>query len=771
MHGRRTWRRWAQSLAPRWPERRGSGFRVAIALGGAALVSGLATFWALTPGGYPLDGATSIRVLLLLDLVLLLLLSAVVATQLVRLWMQRRRGSAGSRLHARMVVLFSLVAIIPAIVMAVFSLLFFNLGVQAWFSNRVTTAVDASVAVAEAYISEHRKVVQSEILAMAADLNREAPRLVRNPALFNQIVSTQARLRTLPEAIVFDSTGRVLARSGLSLLMEFERMPLSALKTADSGEVVLIDVDSDDRLRALVRLDRFVDAYLYVGRFVDPRVIDHVERTRDAAAQYRRLESSRSGLEVTFAALFIVVSLLVLLAAIGFGLAIATRLVTPIGGMVAAAERVRQGDFSVHVTEGRSDDEMGILGRAFNRMTDQLAVQRAELVEANRQLDARRRFTEAVLGGVSAGVMGIGHDGRITLPNRSATELLSAREDQLIGRPLAEAVPELAPLFDEVAKGSSRQVEKQIILRRGGATRTLLARLARETSGEDTVGYVLTFDDVTDLLAAQRTAAWADVARRIAHEIKNPLTPIQLSAERLRRKYLKEVTSDPEAFAKCTDTIIRQVGDIGRMVDEFSAFARMPRPVFRRENLTDVVRQALFAQQMGHGDIDYVTELPASPLLMRCDSRQLGQALSNVLLNAAQALELRPPAAADGTPERARIAVRIDVESDGGLSVAVIDNGPGLPGEERERLTEPYVTTRAEGTGLGLAIVKKIMEEHGGSLVLGDAPAPARAAGSDSAGAGACVILRFPAALRAAPETAEPALAGGPLAMGVGRGA
>jgi two-component system, NtrC family, nitrogen regulation sensor histidine kinase NtrY len=767
----RSWRQWVGQWAPRWPERRGSGVRLAMALGALALASGIATFWALTPGGIPLGDATTVRVLLLLDLVLLLLLGAVVARQLVRLWMERRRGSAGSRLHTRMVALFSLVAIIPAIVMAVFSLLFFNLGVQAWFSNRVTTAVDASVAVAEAYITEHRKVVQSEILAMAADLNREAPRLSRNPALFNQIVSTQARLRALPEAIVFDGTGRVLARSGLSLLMEFERMPVSAMKTADAGEVVLIDSENDDRVRALVRLDRFVDAYLYVGRFVDPRVIDHLERTRDAAAQYRRLDAARSGLELTFAALFIVVALLVLLAAIGFGLAIATRLVTPIGGLVAAAERVRQGDFSVHVAEGVNDDEMGILGRAFNRMTDQLAVQRAELVEANRQLDARRRFSEAVLGGVSAGVIGIGRDGRVTLPNRSATELLSIPEEQLIDRPLAEAAPELAPLFEEVAKGSARQAERQIILRRDGATRTLLARIVRETSGGDTVGYVLTFDDVTDLLNAQRTAAWADVARRIAHEIRNPLTPIQLSAERLRRKYMKEVTSDPEAFAKCTDTIIRQVGDIGRMVDEFSAFARMPRPVFRRENVVDAVRQALFAQQMGHGEIDYVTKFAAAPVELRCDGRQLGQALNNVLLNAAQALET-PAAAAGGAPVRGRIEVRVENEADSGLSIAVIDNGPGLPREERERLTEPYVTTREKGTGLGLAIVKKIMEEHGGSLVLGDAPPDARAASPEGSGVGACVILRFPAALRAGTDDDTPALAAeGHLAMGVAHGA
>jgi two-component system nitrogen regulation sensor histidine kinase NtrY len=731
--------RWVTGLPVlRWARQARLAGKLALLLAGAGVASGTATFVALTRGG-PAADPRLILPLLLLDLALLLMLIAVVARQLVRLWVERRRGSAGSKLHVRIVALFSLIAVVPAILMAVFSVMFVSLGVQAWFSDRVTTAVKESVAVAEAYILEHRKSIQADVLAMAVDLNREAPRLMRNSFLFGQVLETQARLRSLSEAIVFDGSGRVLARTGLSLLMEFERIPDAAIAEANRGDVAITTSEKDDRVRALVKLDGFLDAYLYVGRFIDARVIDHYESVRDAAAQYQRLEASRSQIEVTFALLFIVVALLVLLTAIWSGLSIATRLVRPIGGMVAAAERVREGDFSARVPEGRNDDEMATLGRAFNRMTSQLAAQRGELVEANRQLDERRRFTETVLAGVSAGVIGIGRDGRITLANPSAVALLGLPGDALIGRLFAAAVPEMASLLAEATIGGDRQVEGQLSVGRSGRSRNLLVRVSRETTGGNTVGYVLTFDDITELVAAQRTAAWADVARRIAHEIKNPLTPIQLSAERLKRKYLKEVVSDPEVFSKCTDTIIRQVGDIGRMVDEFSAFARLPAPVFRVENLTELVRQGVFLQQVAHADIDYAIDLPEAPLELLCDGRQVAQALTNVLQNAAQAIEAREAAAGEAPLARGRIAVAVRSRGDGTLAVEVVDNGRGLPAELRDRLTEPYITTRSKGTGLGLAIVKKIMEEHGGQLVLEDGPEPAAGAAR-----GARIRLLFP---------------------------
>ncbi|HEX2114853.1 MAG TPA: ATP-binding protein, partial [Alphaproteobacteria bacterium] len=422
--------------------------------------------------------------------------------------------------------------------------------------------------------------------------------------------------------------------------------------------------------------------------------------------------------------------LLLLLAAVWTGLVIATRLVQPIAALSAAAERVRSGDLLVRVEEGTSDDELGSLSRAFNRMTSQLSTQRAELVEANRQIDDRRRFTEAVLSGVSAGVVGLDADGRINLPNRSATVLLSTDLDRMIGRDFREAVPEMAALFEAARADPNRLAQDEVVIQRAGRRRTLLVRIAGERVAGGTIGFVVTFDDVTELEAAQRKAAWADVARRIAHEIKNPLTPIQLSAERLKRKYLAEITSDPETFRICTETIVRQVSDIGRMVDEFSSFARMPAPVMRTEDLVELVRQTVFLQRNARPEITFETDLPGHPVRLALDQRQVGQALTNLLQNAVDAIHGREPAA---ELEPGRIVVRVE-ERAGQIAIVVADNGKGLPTEDRDRLTEPYVTTRSKGTGLGLAIVKKIMEDHGGELSLADRPE-----------GGAIVTLVFPA--------------------------
>ena len=699
-----------------WARRVGLSRKLAIALALAAVASGTATYIALT-GASPFGPEPrTVLVSMLTNLVLLLLLGALVARRLVKLWAERRRGLAGSRLHTRTVAMFSLVAVAPAIIITVFSALFLNFGIQSWFSDRVRTALAESVYVAEAYLGEHRKVIRADVLAMANDLNRSADLLSRNPARFGQVVTGQAALRSLAEAIVFDRSGRVLARSPFSFALEFEQLPEEALERAGTGEVVLFTSDSDDRVRALIRLDRYLDAYLFVGRFVDPRVINSVERNRRATAAYEQLAEDRSRIEITFVLIFIVVTLLLLLVAVWF----ATRLVRPISSLVDAAEQVRAGNLGVRVPERDDDDELGSLSRAFNRMTNQLNGQREELIEANRQLDLRRRFTEAVLSGVSAGVIGLGPDGRITLPNRSASSLLDAESEALVGKDFAATVPEMAGLLDEARQRPERLAQGQVTLVSRGSTRTLLVRVTAESVGGEIQGIVVTFDDITDLLSAQRTAAWADVARRIAHEIKNPLTPIQLSAERLKRKYLKEIVTDRETFSRCTDTIIRQAADIGRMVDEFSSFARMPAPVFREEDLTELARRAEFLQQLAYPEITYHHSFPTPPVLLRCDGRQISQVLTNLLQNAADAIH--GVAGEHGsTHAPGRIEVVIErVEDQVVLEVA--DNGCGLPDGPPERLTEPYVTTRDKGTGLGLAIVKKIIDDHGGRLILDDRP-------------------------------------------------
>src|SRR6185312_11815838 len=412
----------------------------------------------------------------------------------------------------------------------------------------------------------------------------------------------------------------------------------------------------------------------------------------------------------------------------------ASRIVTPIGRLAGAAERVSEGDLGVRVAVGKDDDEISSLSETFNRMTSQLEGQRKELIDANFQLDSRRRFTEAMLEGVSAGVVGLDGEGRITLINRTASRLLDATPEEIEGRHYSECVPELAGLIRRAMSEPMAQAAGQVDVRRDGALRHLNVQVSSE-AGDKTHGFVVTFDDITDLVSAQRTAAWADVARRIAHEIKNPLTPIQLSAERLKRKYAGEVSSDPEVFAQCTDTIIRQVGDIGRMVDEFSSFARMPAPVIRSEQAQELVRHAVFLQRVAHPQITFEVTAPSEPVVFDCDGRLVSQALTNVLKNAAEAIAARMTAG-DKTPG----AIALDLTVKGGrLIMSVRDNGVGLPAENRHRLTEPYVTTRVKGTGLGLAIVRKILEDHGGELVLEDA---SRETSGQSTGA--IVRMSFP---------------------------
>ncbi len=724
-----------------WAVRVDLARRLAIALIVAAVVSGIATYAAMS-GIAPFSGnPRNVFILLNIDLVLLLLLGAVVAMRLVRLWLERRRGSAGSRLHTRMVALFSLVAVTPAILVAVFSALFLNFGVQAWFSTQVSTALDRSLVVAEAYLHEHRETIRADALAMANDLNRQVGLQRQNPYRFSQLVDRLAELRSLTEAVVLTRQGRILARSGLSFSLAFARIPEPAMRAASEGEVIILATESDDRVRALVRLDSFVDAYLFVGRFIASAVISDMQRVQGAVRSYKQLEQQQSGIRITFVLIFVVVALLMLLAAVWMGLTFANQLVRPIGNLISAAERVRAGELSARVPEGDPADEIGTLSRAFNRMTGQLQSQRQDLVAANEQLDDRRRFTEAVLSGVSAGVIGLDARGQITLPNPSALELLHSSADDLAGRTLEAEIPEMGELLEDLRARPARPVEGQIELVRGGRKRTLLVRMVAEREGAAIDGFVVTFDDITPLVAAQRTAAWADVARRIAHEIKNPLTPIQLSAERLKRKYLGEIKSEPEAFTACTDTIVRQVGDIRRMVDEFSSFARMPAPVMRTEDLRELTRQAVLMQRVAQTDIVFEIHAPEEPVSVQCDARQIGQSLTNLLKNAVEAVNARPaPASGTLTPGRVEIRVRADAERH---VVEIEDNGPGLPLEQREHLTEPYVTTRERGTGLGLAIVQKIMEDHGGQLIL-----------SNGAAGGACISLVFGRQGGAAPETA-----------------
>ena len=717
------------------------GKSVTLVLAGIALILGIATFASLA-GGLPMVGQPHrVLALVVANFVVLLALGAVLAGRLTRVWVERRRGSAGSRLHVRLVVMFSVVAVTPAIVVALFATFFFDVGIQSWFNDRVRTALHESLQASRGYLEEHRNNIRADALGMANDLTRAGMLLANDPNAFGQVLATQTALRGLTEALIYEpATGQTIASAGLLGGIGIKLPPAWATSQARGGDVVVLGSPDSTKVQAVVALDSTPQLMLLIGRPVDPAILDHMARTEKAVAEYNRLDENRSGLQITLALIFALVALLMLLAAVLIGLVIANQIARPIGRLIMAAERVRAGDLGVRVPEVASGDEVAGLSRAFNRMTGQLAAQRAELMDAYSQIDSRRRFTDSVLAGVSAGVIGVDADGEIELPNRAAGELLGIDLLSAIGRRLEDVVPEVAGLIQAARAAPDRPQVAEVQHGPVAHRRTLLVRIGADRkgvleSGEAAGrgdGFVVTFDDITELQSAQRKAAWADVARRIAHEIKNPLTPIQLSAERLKKRFAKEIASDPETFTQCADTIIRHVGDIRRMVDEFSAFARMPQPAIKPEDVGRAAREALVLQRQAHPEITYVTDIPERGPVAPCDRRLLGQALTNLLQNAADAVAMRPGGG--------RIEVRVTWTAEE-VTVAVADDGIGLPKEDRGRLTEPYVTHKPKGTGLGLAIVKKIMEDHGGRVVLEDRPPR-----GDWTGPGTVATLCLPAA-------------------------
>ena len=686
-----------------------------------AVGSGIGTYTVFARAGTAGPDPNLVIAFLYLNLTLMLVIGVLVAHRLVRLWSRRRQGLAGTQLHTRLVMLFSFVAVIPTIVVAVFSVLLFDFGIRSWFSERIGTAVDASQVVAESYLEEHRQNIRGDALAMANDLNRDASVLNVSPKKLAKVIRAQATIRNLTEVVVFESSGKVLARTGLSLTFDFEPFPEAAFQRARAGEVATITSEID-RIRAIIRLNNFVDTYLYVGRFVDPEILAYIDKTKRAAAQYRDLEGKRFDIQITFALIFSIMALLLLFAAVWVGLTLATRLATPIGELMLASRRISSGDLTARVSDSPEVDELDMLGKSFNNMTHQLQVQRDDLIAAHQEEDDRRRFTEAVLGGVSAGVIGLDHTGKITLPNRSAASLLGLKITDMNSKPLGDVVPEMVPLFD-MAKLSNKvevpyfnQVEALIELTREDKQITLMTRITAEVSGKKINGFVVTFDDISELQSAQRVAAWGDVARRIAHEIKNPLTPIQLAAERLQKKYLPSINTETDLFITLTDTIVRQVEDIGSMVDEFSSFARMPRAVIKEIELVDLVKEQVSLQDTAHLDIDFLLDAVDEKIAVQCDARQIRQVITNLLQNSVDSITTRKKTSENYS---GKIKILLSIEEGFG-SIVISDNGNGLPKENRHRLIEPYVTTRVKGTGLGLAIVAKILEDHRGVFRIED---------------------------------------------------
>ncbi|MDP4034011.1 MAG: PAS domain-containing sensor histidine kinase [Pseudorhodobacter sp.] len=697
----------------------------------------LATFLALGPLNQGAN-SPSLRLILLTDLVYVLVVAALVLARVMRMVSDRRSQSAGSRLHLRLTGVFALLALTPTVLVAVFAVLTVNVGLEGWFSDRVRQVVGNSLSAAQAYEDEHTRDLTEDARAFAAYLNvaKQSTFFLADDQLRPLLTQGQAAIqRGLREAFLIDGGGALRTRGEKSYLFDFEQPAAEDIARALAGEVVIIQDWANDEFRALVHLDAYADRYLYVSRKVDGKILSLLDETKETVRLYHQLESERGRLLFEFGLLYLGFALILILAAIWLGLWFADRLARPVGRLAGAAQRVGAGDLEVQVIEEEGDDEIAMLGRLFNQMTRQLKGQRDALIDSNRQTEGRRRLFDSVLSSVTAGVIGLDAEGRVEFVNRAAERLLDFDENTP-ARSLAVSVPEFGALFDRLRQGGGAAVQDQVRLTRQGQMESLLVRMAvRRSETGRLEGYVVAFDDVTDLVSAQRMAAWGDVARRIAHEIKNPLTPIQLSAERIKRKFRPLVGDQADDLDQYADVIIRQTNDLRRIVDEFSRFARMPEPDRRAHDLVEILRHAVVLQDAGLPGVLVKADLPDAPLIMDLDATMISQALTNLIKNAGEAIEsfVETGAPDDFAPE-IRVTFRADAEQ---AVICISDNGMGLP-PDRARLFEPYVTTRAKGTGLGLPIVKKIIEEHGGTLILMDA---AIFAGNSHAGAMAEIHL------------------------------
>ena len=682
----------------------------------AVFLAGMMAFsvWVLRRGAEP-------GTLLTPPLIALLLIANLLpAIALMVLYSRRvavRRAEAGGlgsgRLHVRLVALFSALAAVPTVLVTIFASLLFQSNLEFWFSNRTRSMLENTVQVAQTTYRYELGRVGDEATTMAGDLVGYLQKVSIDDPQFKTGLAFQTYQRSLNEAAIFrlGADGEVqtlaVAAGNYGMNVDPPRIKAAIAKLNSLPQNANVDAGTPNRVSVMTRLDPGTKTYLYVGRF-DPEIAAQIQRSNVVLHDYHSLlERSRSN-QLKFNAALLLGALVIVGLSILTALRLADRLVRPVGELVTAAGRIEAGDFSARVPVTQTEDEVQTLATAFNRMTGRLEEQTNALRSANTQLDTRRAFIEAVLSSVTAGVVAVDSGLKILLLNRSAENFLEKSQTEVEGQPLASVSPEL----DEFMRGD--QAEANVLIASDGAQRTLAVKRLRYADGS-----VLTFDDITDQLSDQRRAAWSDIARRIAHEIKNPLTPIQLAAERLERRFGKEITSDKETFEQLTATIVRQVGDLRRMVDEFSNFARMPKPVFREENVHDIARQALFLHEVAHPAISFSLDPPNGDFRRVGDRRQLAQALTNVVKNGVEAIESRR-----NRGEHSLAGDRVELKlhrDDENLVIDVLDTGIGLP-EDRERLTEPYMTTRVRGTGLGLAIVKKIVEEHMGEIAFLDRP-------------------------------------------------
>ena len=709
----------------------------------------LAAFTVLTLG--PLNqniNSTVLRLILLADLFYILLVATLVLRRVMRIMAERRLEFAGSRLHLRLSGVFAFLALLPTILVAIFAVFTVNFGLEGWFSERVRNVVGSSLAAAQAYEDEHRKDLTEDALSFAYYINSIKTKnfLLSNDELRPALTVGQTNIqRGLKEAYLIDGTGLLHTRGERSYLFDFEQPSTEDITRAKTGETVIIEDWTNNEFRALIYLKGFVDRYLYVSRVVDGSILSLLDETKQTARLYHQLEADRGRLLFEFGLLYLGFAIILILAATWLGLWFAERLSRPVGRLAEAAMQVGGGNLNVRVPEGDDDDEISMLGQLFNKMTHDLKGQRDALIAGNTQTERRRRLFDSVLSSITSGVIGLDGKGRVTFVNRAASRLLDFQDEG--SSPLIQKIaPEFSALFERQCQNDDA-VQEELRLMRNGRIENLLVRMAvRQSSAGQLEGYVVTFDDVTDLVSAQRMAAWGDVARRIAHEIKNPLTPIQLSAERIKRKFRPLVGDQADSLEQYADVIIRQTNDLRRIVDDFSKFARMPEPEKRTHDLTKILNDAVLLQEVAMPQIALITEISAENIWIDVDQAMMSQALMNLIKNASEAIDtyIEKFGNASYEPE-----IFITLNSQDNLVILqIMDNGIGLP-PDRGHLFEPYVTTREKGTGLGLSIVKKIIEEHGGTLSLQDAPIFASTRAMGQIHFGAMAEIRLPSAAKA----------------------
>src|ERR1700730_7301671 len=719
-----------------------------------ALLSAFLTFVVLT-GLTPIEPKRDVVYsFLLINAATILLLVGIIVAEVWKVLQARRPGRAAARLHVQIVSLFSVIPVVPAALVGIVANITIDRGLDRLFSGPTREVIQNSLIVANAYLHEHAQLIRGDILGMANDVAHARPLFDQDRATFRELLTASAASRNLPGAMLIDKDRNILETAQTGIQQSFTTPAPEFLSNVDENEPQIAVFIEANYVAAVIRLRAFNDTFLYVARLLDPRVVAQLRQTQASVAEYAELESRRLGIQVAFALMFAVIALTILMASVLIGLNFANWLVAPIRRLMSAANIVSTGDLHVQVPVHKSEGDLAQLGETFNKMTQELRSQRDELVSASEVIDSRRGLIEAVLSSASAGIIGVDASGNVGILNRSAEKLIGHAESETLDHPLSDVLPELDDMMKTAREGAQRLVQGQITINRDGHERNLSVRVSAEQSSHSRDSYIITLDDITELVSAQRTSAWADVARRIAHEIKNPLTPIQLSAERIRRKFGRVITEDKAVFEQCTETIVRQVDDIRRMVDEFSRFARMPKPVIEGEDVADTVRQAVFLMRVGHPDIDIQAEIRDEPMRAQFDRRLISQALTNIIKNATEAIEAVP---ADELG-KGRIDVIAAREGDD-IVIDVVDNGGGLPKVSRARLLEPYVTTREKGTGLGLAIVGRVLEDHGGRIELNDA------ADIRPGARGAWMRLRFaisghapkPEVKEPAPETKPPA--------------